>query len=61
MGQRVRDLAMPNNSALVTLLRGNRLIIPEPDDVLQAGDEMLFISGSAVEERIKAMVHGTAP
>jgi trk system potassium uptake protein TrkA len=52
---------MPNNSALVTLQRGNRLIIPEPDDVLQAGDEMLFIAGSAVEDRIKAMVHGTAP
>ncbi len=61
VGQRVRDLAMPNNSALVTLLRGNRLIIPEPDDVLQAGDEMLFIAGSAVEDRIKAMVHGSAP
>src|SRR6478735_7573694 len=50
VGQRVRDLAMPNNSALVTLQRGNRLIIPEPDDVLQAGDEMLFIAGSAVED-----------
>ncbi len=61
VGQRVRDLAMPNNSALVTLQRGNRLIIPEPDDVLQAGDEMLFIAGSAVEDRIKAMVHGSAP
>ena len=61
VGQRVRDLAMPNNSALVTLQRGNRLIIPEPDDVLQAGDEMLFIAGSAVEDRIKAMVQGTAP
>ena len=61
VGQRVRDLAMPNNSALVTLLRGNRLIIPEPDEVLRAGDEMLFISGSAVEDRIKAMVQGTAP
>ena len=61
VGQRVRDLAMPENSALVTLMRGNRLIIPTPDDVLGAGDEMLFISESAVESRIKAMVQGAAP
>ncbi|GJF08509.1 putative potassium uptake protein [Mycolicibacterium cyprinidarum] len=58
VGQRVRDLTMPTNSALVTLLRGNRLIIPEPDTVLCAGDEMLFIAGSAVEGRIKAMMQG---
>jgi len=57
--QRVRDLAMPDDSALVTLLRGNQLIIPGPDDVLRAGDEMLFVSASSVEERIKAMVQGS--
>jgi trk/ktr system potassium uptake protein len=61
VGQRVRDLPVPSNSALVTLLRGNRLIIPEPDDILRAGDEMIFISGSSVEDLIKAMVGGTAP
>ncbi|GAB3235850.1 potassium channel family protein [Mycolicibacterium hippocampi] len=60
VGQRVRDLALPNDSALVTLMRGNRLIVPKPDDVLRAGDELLFISGAAVEGRIRAMVQGTA-
>lgn len=61
VGQRVRDLEMPANSALLTLLRANRLIIPGPDEILRAGDELLFISGSAVEGAITAMVHGTAP
>lgn len=61
VGQRVGDLAMPDDSALVTLQRGNRLIIPGPDDVLRAGDEMLFISGSAVQDRITAMVAGVSP
>ena len=56
---RVRDLAMPADSALVTLMRGRQLIIPTPDDVLQAGDEMLFVSASSVEERIRAMVSGS--
>ncbi len=60
VGQRVSDLALPNDSALVTLMRGNRLIVPKPDDVLRAGDELLFISGAAVEGRIRAMVQGTA-
>jgi trk system potassium uptake protein len=57
--QRVRDLPMPADSALVTLMRGRQLIIPTPDDVLQAGDEMLFVSASSVEERIRAMVQGS--
>jgi trk system potassium uptake protein len=59
VGRRVLDLAMPGDSALVTLLRGNRLIIPGPDEVLRAGDEMLFVSASSVEEQIEAMVQGT--
>lgn len=59
VAQQVRDLAMPRDSALVTLVRGNRLIIPEPHDVLRAGDEMLFVAASGVEEHIEAMVQGT--
>ncbi|MBB2989358.1 trk system potassium uptake protein TrkA [Mycolicibacterium iranicum] len=59
VGQCVRDLAMPQDSALVTLLRGNRLLVPGLDDVLLAGDEMLFVSASGVEERIREMVQGT--
>jgi trk/ktr system potassium uptake protein len=56
--KQVRDLAMPEDSALVTLLRGNQLIIPKPDDILRAGDEMLFVSASSVEEHIRAIVSG---
>ena len=59
VAQRVRDLAMPDDSALVTLLRGRHLIVPGPDDVLRAGDELLFVSASGAEERIEDMVTGT--
>ncbi|QZT60563.1 potassium channel family protein [Mycolicibacterium austroafricanum] len=59
VAKQVRDLAMPRDSALVTVVRGNRLIIPEPHDVLRAGDEMLFVSASGVEEQIEGMVQGT--
>ena len=61
VGRRVRDLAMPDNSALLTLLRANRPIIPEPDLILRAGDELLFVSGAAVADGITAMVREAAP
>lgn len=58
VGQPVRDLALPANAALVTVLRGNTIILPQPDDVLEAGDEMLFVADSAIEEQIRAVIHG---
>ena len=61
VGRRVCDLALPANSALVTILRGDRVILPRRDDVLEAGDEMLFVAESDVEDRIRAMVHGPTP
>lgn len=60
VGQRVRDLALPENAALITVLRGAGIILPRQDDVLEAGDEMLFVAESSVEHQIRAAVRGTA-
>ncbi|MFR9729274.1 potassium channel family protein [Saccharopolyspora sp. MS10] len=57
-GQRVRDLALPQDAALVTILRGGRVIVPQPDDPLEAGDEMLFVTSDELEDRIREVVHG---
>lgn len=43
-GRRVRDLKLPSDAALVTILRGGRVIVPQADDPLEAGDEMLFVA-----------------
>ena len=51
VGQRMRDLALPENTALVTVLRGRRIILPQPDDMLEAGDELLFVADSAGENQ----------
>jgi trk system potassium uptake protein len=59
VGKRVGDLALPENTELVIVLRGRRIILPQPDDVLDAGDEMLFVADSAVENQIRAIIHGT--
>ncbi|MBA8825695.1 trk system potassium uptake protein TrkA [Saccharopolyspora lacisalsi] len=57
-GSRVRDLALPTDAALVTILRGGRVIVPQPDDPLEIGDEMLFVTTEDVEQEIRAVVHG---
>jgi trk system potassium uptake protein TrkA len=61
VGQRVRDLALPANSALAIVIRGSKIILPQPDDVLEAGDEILFFAGGAVENQVRALVHGAVP
>ncbi len=53
-GKPVRSLSLPNDSALVAILRGGRVIVPQADDALEPGDELLFVAASAVEEDIRA-------
>ncbi|MGH3615031.1 MAG: potassium channel family protein [Pseudonocardia sp.] len=53
-GRPVQSLNLPVDSALVVILRGGRVIIPQPDDALEPGDELLFVATSAVEEDIRA-------
>ena len=57
-GRAVRDLTLPADSALVTILRGGRVIVPQADDSLEPGDELLFVATVAVEEDIRAAVVG---
>jgi trk system potassium uptake protein len=45
VGSRVDQLDLPANTALVTLLRDDEVLLPRPDDVFRAGDELLLIGG----------------
>ena len=56
-GRPVRSLNLPPDSALVVILRGGRVIVPQPDDALEAGDELLFVATAAVEDEIRAALH----
>lgn len=58
VGQRVDQLQLPSNTALVTVVRGRHVILPRPDEVLEAGDEMLFIANRSAEGSLLAAVHG---
>ena len=52
-GRAVRDLRLPTDSALLVILRGGRVIVPQPDDSLEGLDELLLVATSDVEEEIR--------
>jgi trk system potassium uptake protein TrkA len=52
-GQPLGGLKLPPDSALVVVLRGGRVIVPQADDALEPGDELLFVAAVAVEEDIR--------
>jgi len=52
-GRPVRSLRLPVDSALVVILRGGRVIVPQGDDGLEPGDELLFVATAAVEEQVR--------
>ncbi|QNG19046.1 TrkA family potassium uptake protein [Rhodococcus triatomae] len=55
-GKPVRKFDLPRDSALVTILRGGRVIVPQPDDPLEGGDELLFVASAEVEDDLRRAV-----
>lgn len=53
-GRPVRSVKLPVDSALVVVLRGGRVIVPQGDDALEPGDELVFVATAAVEQDIRA-------
>jgi trk system potassium uptake protein TrkA len=52
-GKPVSELDLPRDAALVTILRGDRVIVPQPEDPLEPGDELLFVATADVEPEIR--------
>ena len=52
-GKPVRRLNLPRDASLVTILRGPRVIVPTPDDPIEGGDELLFVTSPEVEEQLR--------
>ena len=48
-GKPVRKLELPRDAALVAILRGGRVIVPQRDDPLEGGDELVFIAPTEAE------------
>lgn len=58
-GRPIREVSLPRDVALVAVLRGGRVIVPTPDEPLEAGDEMLFVASPEVEQEIRILFGGT--
>jgi trk/ktr system potassium uptake protein len=52
-GKPVRALTLPRDSALVTILRGGRVIVPQADDPFEGDDELLFVASAEAEEALR--------
>jgi trk system potassium uptake protein TrkA len=61
VGEPVRSVPLPRDSALVTILRGKRVLVPTPDDPLEAGDELIFVCTTEVEDQVRAVILGSGP
>ena len=58
VGRRVASLRLPPDTALVTILRGGRVIVPTGDDPLEGGDELLFIAAPTSEPALRSLLSG---
>jgi trk system potassium uptake protein len=55
-GKPLRKLQLPRDAALVTILRGSRVIVPEGDEPLEGGDELLFVAVTEVEDELRELL-----
>ncbi|MEO8106914.1 MAG: TrkA family potassium uptake protein [Actinomycetes bacterium] len=53
VGLSVGDVLLPADTTLVTIVRDRRVITPTPDDPLEAGDELLFVTSAESEDEVQ--------
>jgi trk system potassium uptake protein TrkA len=56
VGKPLREVPLPRETVLTAILRGDRVITPTPDEPLEAGDELLFVTHADVEEQLKTVL-----
>ncbi|MFI2608535.1 potassium channel family protein [Kitasatospora sp. NPDC018619] len=59
VGTRVGDVAWPQDTALVTIIREGRVLVPGKDDTLEGGDELLFVAAQEREEELEELLSAT--
>ena len=56
VGTRLGDASWTPDTALVTILRGGQVLTPEPDNPLEAGDELLFVTAAEQEPTLERLL-----
>jgi len=54
VGERVADIALPEGSLIISVLRENAGFVPKPDTVIEGGDGVLLVLDPGLEESITA-------
>lgn len=57
-GRSVSRVRFPRDAALVAIVRGGRVIVPEPDVPFEPGDELLVVAQEEVEAALSDVVLG---
>jgi trk system potassium uptake protein TrkA len=57
-GKAIRDLSLPADTVVVSVIREGKLVIPRGDTLLQEGDEVLAVSTVAAEQALKDILAG---
>ncbi len=52
----IKDLGLPRGCVLVSIIRGDDVIIPHGDDLLQAGDSVIAVTSLESEETLKRIL-----
>ena len=55
VGQQVGSIEWPSDVSLVAILREGRVLVPQSEDPLQAGDELFFVTSQDVEEELERL------
>jgi len=57
VGKRVADVDWPVDTVLLAILRHGSVLHPEPDNTLEAGDELLFVATADQEDALEDVLY----
>ena len=58
VGRAIYELRLPGDSVIVAVLREGHVVLPQPETVLAAGDEVLALASGPVESALRDAVVG---
>ena len=61
VGTRVSGVDWPEDTALVTIIREGRVLVPSGSDTLEGGDELLFVATAEREAGLESLLAGETP
>ena len=56
--KKVHELNLPEGSVLVAIMRGDRVIVPKGDTMMETGDRVLAVAVSGKEEELRSILQG---